>query len=102
VRTGGGAKAIGQRFVSRIGSSQGNKVTERARTLRISRPGPYTGPGMNPTRYGNEIALNVGKGSPGAGRTLYGQSGLQGTYGSVNPGNPRPRGELFPGWPSKK
>jgi hypothetical protein len=102
VRTGAGARAISQRFVSRIGSSQGNKVTEREGTLNIDRPGPYAGPGYRPAPFGNEIATNVGKGSPGAGRTLYGQSGSQGTYGSVNPGNPRPRGELFPGWPSKK
>ena len=27
---------------------------------------------------------------------------VQGQHGSVNPGNPRLRGELFPGWPSKK
>jgi hypothetical protein len=30
------------------------------------------------------------------------RTGFQGQYGSANPGNPTPRGELFPGWPSKK
>jgi hypothetical protein len=38
---------------------------------------------------GNKVALNVGKGGPGAGRTLYGKSGVQGQHGSVNPGQSR-------------
>ena len=29
-------------------------------------------------------------------------SGTQGTHGPVNPGNPPPAGELFPGWPAKR
>ncbi len=33
---------------------------------------------------------NVGGCGPGAGRTLYGQSGTQGVQGSPNPGVPRP------------
>jgi hypothetical protein len=99
VRTGGGAKAISQRFVSRIGGSQGNKVTERAGTLNIDRPGPYAGPGYRPAKFGNEVALNVGKGRL-PGRTLHGQGGSQGTYGSVNPGNPRP--VTKGGWPDSK
>jgi hypothetical protein len=36
------------------------------------------------------VALNVGGGGCGTGRTLYGQSGSQGQHGSVNPGNPPP------------
>ena len=38
---------------------------------------------------GNQLATNVGKGAPGAGRTLYGQCGSQGSYGPVA-GTPRP------------
>jgi hypothetical protein len=33
---------------------------------------------------------------------MYIGAGFQGQHGSVNPGNPAPRGELFPGWPAKK
>ena len=58
--------------------------------LKGVRPEPYKPPNFNPVRQGNEIALNVGRGGPGAGRTLYGQAGSQGTYGATNPGNPRP------------
>jgi hypothetical protein len=100
VRVGDGAKSVSQRFVSRIGGSQGNKITEAPGVLKIDRPGPYTGPGYRPAPFGNEVATNVGKGGPGTGRTLYGQGGLQKTWGSVNPGTPRPvpRNE----WPDKR
>jgi hypothetical protein len=39
---------------------------------------------------GNEIALNVGKGGPGTGRTLYGQCGTQGQHPNGNP-NGKPK-----------
>jgi hypothetical protein len=39
---------------------------------------------------GNELALNVGKGSPGAGRTLYGPCGTQGQHPNGNP-NGKPK-----------
>jgi hypothetical protein len=71
VRTGAGAKAISQRFVSRIGASQGNKVTEQSGTLNIDRPGPYKGTGFQSVKFGNEVALNVGGGGPGSGRQIF-------------------------------
>jgi hypothetical protein len=51
---------------------------------------------MNPVPYGNEVALNVGKGGPGAGRTVY-HCGTQATQGATNPGNPRsvPSGHII-------
>jgi hypothetical protein len=39
--------------------------------LKGIRPDPYKGPSVNPTRYGNEVALNVGKGGPGTGREVF-------------------------------
>jgi hypothetical protein len=42
-------------------------------------------------KLGNEVALNVGKGGPGAGRTMYGKSGSQQQYGSPA-GQPKPQG----------
>jgi hypothetical protein len=36
---------------------------------------------FQPIKFGNELATNVGKGGPGTGRTLYGQSGQQGCHG---------------------
>lgn len=91
----GTARPRGQnpRWTSQIGQSYGNKAMNR--------------PGMMPTekviekrrtgevglgaRLGNELALNVGKGGPGTGRTLYGQSGSNQTYGPVA-GSPKPQG----------
>ena len=49
-----------------------------------------SGPGYNAAKFGNEAALNVGKGGPGAGRTIM-RSGSQGTHGAVA-GAPRPPG----------
>jgi hypothetical protein len=44
---------------------------------------------FRPVKFGNEVALNVGKGGCGTGRTIY-SSGSQSTHGATNPGNPRP------------
>jgi hypothetical protein len=50
---------------------------------------------------GNAVALNVGKGSPGAGRTTH-PCGSQGTHGNVNPGHsPAPRDILSEFGPEK-
>jgi hypothetical protein len=90
VKTGSGSKSTRPAGVAQIGSSVGDHVT------RVGSTG-YRGEKLhNPERnaqfapFGNRVALNVGKGGPGTGRTLYGQSGSQGTHGSTNPGNPRP------------
>jgi hypothetical protein len=49
-----------------------------------------TGRAYDGAKLGNELALNVGKGSPGAGRTTT-KSGSQGTWGEVKPGQVRGR-----------
>jgi hypothetical protein len=43
-------------------------------------------------KFGNEVALNVGKGGCGTGRTIYasGSQSGSGGHGSANPGSPRP------------
>jgi hypothetical protein len=42
--------------------------------------------------FGNEKALDVGRGGCGTGRTIYsaGSQSGSGGHGSANPGNPRP------------
>jgi hypothetical protein len=80
--------------VAQLGQHVGDKATHgnsrgtgyRGEPLHNDRNPPMSVP------FGNEVALNVGKGGCGTGRTLYGQAGSQGTHGSVNPGNPRPPG----------
>jgi hypothetical protein len=44
---------------------------------------------FQPVKFGNEVALNVGKGGCGTGRTIY-KTGSQGTQGQPSAGNPRP------------
>ena len=104
VRYGQRAERISEKGVSQIGSSMGNHVTEHRRTaskavekVRGELRAPGT-PGSVP--LGNQIAGNVGKGGPGVGRKLYGQSGSQ-CQTPANPGLGRiadTRGE----WPDKR
>ncbi len=89
VRTGVGARAIRPGGAGQIGISQGSHITERGET-NYRGAKFYGDAAMNPVKYGNEIATNVGKGGPGAGRVLYGQSGLQGQHGKATPGANRP------------
>jgi hypothetical protein len=49
----------------------------------------HSGRSFQPVKFGNEVALNVGSGGCGTGRTIY-KTGSQGTQGTTNPGNPRP------------
>jgi hypothetical protein len=98
VKTGQNARAMNPRGVSQIGSSigshatnSGKKLTKGVEPVRGAMK-PAGGPGG--IELGNQCAVNVGKGGPGAGRTLYGQSGSQGTHGPVS-GSPRPQGRSF-------
>jgi hypothetical protein len=72
------------------GQAMGNHSTDNGRVLRNPATplsaGAFGGPGS--TKLGNEVALNVGGGGVGTGRTLYGQSGTQSQHGAVNPGKP--------------
>jgi hypothetical protein len=76
-----------------LGTMQGDHITNRAgggtgyRGERL-----HNDKSFQPVPFGNEVALNVGKGGCGTGRTLYGQAGSQGTHGATNPGSPRPPG----------
>jgi hypothetical protein len=89
VRTGSGSKSTRPAGIAMFGQMQGTHITHgkesnyRGERLHNDR-------NFQPVKFGNEVALNVGKGGCGTGRTLYGQAGSQGTHGSVNPGSPRP------------
>jgi hypothetical protein len=90
------ANEMRPRGVSQIGSALGNHRTDasgkasRAVEAVKGRPLPA---GLS-VPLGNAVSLNVGKGGPGTGRRLYGQSGSNKQYGSANPG--------VPGLPSTK
>ena len=87
VRTGAGSTGIRPSYTNAPGSHYGDHVTD------TTGPGTgYRGPkreegkSFQPVKFGNEVALNVGGGGPGKGRTLYGQAGSQGIHGATNPG----------------
>jgi hypothetical protein len=87
--------------VAQFGSAIGNHSTEQGRNLSYKGE-PYREKTPIGVPLGNAVALNIGKGGVGTGRTLYGQSGSQRQYGPAAPGNPPKAGELFPGWPAKR
>ena len=91
VRTGSGSKSTRPAGTAQVGLMYGTHVTNR-------RESDYRGEKLHnpernfqPTKFGNEVALNVGKGGCGTGRTLYGQAGSQGTHGTPA-GTQRPAG----------
>jgi hypothetical protein len=91
IRTGSGSYATTPGYAGQLGQAQGTHVTRGGESNYRGEP-MHSGRSFNPTKYGNEIATNVGRGGPGAGRTLYGQAGSQGVHGGTNSGNPRPQG----------
>ena len=106
VRTGAGARAVNKDWPATVGLSRGNRVQGALEggggaVLKGVRADPYKGASFKPAPLGNSLVNNVGQGGPGKGRTLYGQSGMQGTHGPVNPGaNDRPSTKNQ--WPDAK
>lgn len=107
IRTGTGASRMRPSGVAQIGQRQGNHFTDGSGGgpgsssyggININ-AGPMGGVGA--VKLGNEVALNVGKGGPGTGRTVM-KTGSQGSHGAPSYGSPMPKGELFPGWGSKR
>jgi hypothetical protein len=91
VRTGSGSRGTHPGGVAQLGQHVGDKATHGNSKGSGYRGEPlHNNRSFQPVPFGNEVAGNVGRGGPGAGRTLYGQSGQQGMHGAANPGNPRP------------
>jgi hypothetical protein len=91
VRTGSGSKSTRPAGVSQIGYQVGDKVTSQRGSTGYKGEKLHS-PERNfqPTKFGNEVALNVGKGGPGAGRQVM-SCGSQGVHGDVA-GTRRPAG----------
>jgi hypothetical protein len=102
VRTGSGARGTHPGGVAQLGQHVGDKATHGKSSGSGYRGEPlHNNRNFNPVKYGNELATNIGKGGPGTGRTLYGQSGSQGCHGQPaqgEPGLPSTRGQ----WPDKR
>jgi hypothetical protein len=88
VRTGSGAKGVSPGWVGQQGQAQGDHITNRAASTNYRGEPRLSGQNFQPVKFGNEVALNVGRGGPGSGRKLYGQGGTQGQHGTTSPGNP--------------
>jgi len=72
---------------NQAGEMQGNHSTDRG-DFPFKREPLYAGPSFQPVPLGNTLTNNVGKGGPGAGRTLYGQAGTQCMTGKPAQGVP--------------
>ena len=88
MRTGSGSKGISPGWVGQRGQKQGNHITDDKNTGYTGEK-KFTGKNFQPVKFGNEVALNVGKGGPGTGRTTY-ASGSQDCHGTPEQGSPRP------------
>jgi hypothetical protein len=86
VKTGKGSYATTPGYVGQLGNKQGNHPTRGEPTSYRGEP-MHSGPSFQPVPFGNQVALNVGKGGPGTGRTVY-KTGSQGMTGNVAAGNP--------------
>jgi hypothetical protein len=89
VRTGKGSKGISEGWVGQKGQLVGNHITDDKNTGYTGEK-KFTGKNFQPVKFGNEVALNVGKGGCGTGRDIH-ASGSQSQYGDVA-GSPRPVG----------
>jgi hypothetical protein len=100
VRTGSGSRGTRPGGAASLGSVYGDHITNKDST-GYRGPKFHSDKSFQPTKFGNEVALNVGKGGCGTGRTLYGQAGSQGQHGSPAqgaPGLPSTKGQ----WPDAK
>src|SRR5215467_16397057 len=93
IKTGTGSRSTRPAGVAMFGTMQGNHVTTHGGSATDYRGERlHNDKSFQPVKFGNEVALNVGKGGCGTGRTIYAsgsQSGSAG-HGSANPGSPRP------------
>ena len=87
VRTGSGAHGKNPGHVGQTGIAVDPRAVEERK-----RPAPES-------RFGNEGALNVGKGGPGTGRDIH-PTGAQGQHGPAVGENKPTAGGLIEGWPT--
>ena len=100
VKVGAAARVMRPQGVSQIGSSIGNRVTNSGRTLSGAVE-PVRGkalPAGLSVPLGNQVALNVGRGGPGAGR-VGDQPTTRARRGLTQTSGPRNSARLRPGYP---
>lgn len=95
--TGQPARGINPGHAASHGIAYGNHTMQG--TTNYRGPEKFTSSPPSP-KLGNAVAQSTVCGRGGS-RTVM-PAGGQGTHGPVNPGQPAPSGELFPGWPAGK
>jgi hypothetical protein len=94
---------VSPRGTSQLGASQSGKMRQGAHTAINTSLNVFERKAAEQP-LGNAVALNVGKGGPGTGRTIY-PSGYQGTHGPVAGPAPVQGRDIwaeFPGVPTAK
>jgi hypothetical protein len=86
VRTGGAAKGVNPGYADQLGQ----RLLHDAHRTPMREQAPH---GAS-IPLGNQVALNVGKGGPGAGRTIH-TRGSQGHHGPANPGSSPPARDIL-------
>jgi hypothetical protein len=92
VRTGSGSKGTRAAGTAQIGLMYGDHVTHRGDSTGYTGEKLHNDRNFQPVKFGNEVALNVGTGGCGTGRTIY-KTGTQDMHGSANPGNAPAKGK---------
>jgi hypothetical protein len=90
VRTGTGSKGTRAAGTAQIGLMYGDHVTHRGDSTGYTGEKLHNDRNFQPVKFGNEVALNVGKGGCGTGRTIH-ERGSQDMHGSAA-GSRRPAG----------
>src|SRR6516165_2374502 len=79
IRTGSGSRSTNPGGVGQLGEKQGSHITRHSDSNYRGEP-LHGGRSFQPVKFGNEVALNVGKGGPGTGRDVH-ACGSQGNHG---------------------
>ena len=91
VRAGTGSHSARPAGTAQIGTMYGDHITRQGSTGYRGEKLHNPEHNFQPVKFGNEVALNVGKGGCGTGRTIY-KTGTQDQHGQPNPGNPPAKG----------
>jgi hypothetical protein len=91
VKTGSGSTGIWPSYTNAPGSQFGDHTTD-GKSTGYRGPKREDGKSFQPVPFGNEVALNVGKGGCSTGRTIY-KTGSQDMHGQPASGNPPAQGK---------
>ena len=89
IRTGSGSRGTHPGGVAQLGQHTGDHTTNRPGSSGYRGEPLHNNRSFQPVKFGNEVSLNVGKGGPGTGRTIY-KTGSQCMTGTPDRGNPPP------------